>query len=140
MWIPSYIALVFAVDTGLRAVLSPRFKPRSMKRVFFMFCGLVLMLTLTMLPVWLRTWKDDQQLCSGELMMLVGGFADVGTAVLIAALLLTACLVAVIWINLAKQARIDIEGRMAASRELYFIAANMVQWVRIAIGGHLAYP
>lgn len=93
-----------------------------------------------MLPVWLRTWKDDRQVCSGELMMLVGGFASIGAVVLVAALLVTASLAAVICVNLSRQTRVDLEGRMSASRELYFIAALMLQWVCILIGRHLTSP
>jgi mannitol-specific phosphotransferase system IIBC component len=96
-----------------------------------MLGGVVILLAVTFVPAVLRAWtgNNDQPGCTGEFTMLVNNFADLAVGILGALVVFTTVLAMIVYINLATKTGIDLENRMAASRELCFTAACLVQWV-----------
>ncbi|KAL7274310.1 hypothetical protein RUND412_002803 [Rhizina undulata] len=128
LWIVPYIVLTFTFETTIRAVLLPRFKPRS---TYVLICCISACLILTILT-WIpsRTIAAGQMddVCTGQLMSYVDQFAG-ATLGLTSALLPTVMVMAlIIFLYLRKEVAIAREERISASRVIYFAGVSAVQW------------
>jgi hypothetical protein len=96
-----------------------------------MLCGVVVLLAVTFVPAVLGAWSenDEQPGCTGEFTVLVDNFAELAVGILGALVVFSTVLATTVYVNLATKTGVDLENRMAASWELYFIAACLVQWV-----------
>jgi hypothetical protein len=131
VWIPIYINLVFAADTAIRVTTRLQLEPRSWRGVAKMMAGAIVLLVLTSIPAGLRKWEAQDGVCTGDLMTLMAPFSAIGVVALSAMLLSTFFLTGIILWGLIRGTKIGMEQRIAFSRELFFILANVLQWVYI---------
>ena len=154
LWIPIYTTALFAADLAFDAIttatastasaasrLPPKLRERSAKRTVAVTVGGTLALVLaTWLPAQLRKLssaapaQDSNNYCSGDPIVLVAPFSDIGTGAISATLLVTAFLVLAAWRGLSSApAHQEGEGgkqqRTASGREFLLICAHVLQWV-----------
>lgn len=128
IWITPFITFVFLIECMVRAISTPRLKPRGDKTVPICFGFVFFMLILAWIPTRVMDVPEDE-FCNGQLMSYLNQFSAGGTALI--AILIPAMffLVLVILMHLFKDPEVSEKERTSASKTVYFSICTIVQWV-----------
>jgi hypothetical protein len=121
-----YITLAFGIETALRSFKQERFAPRGKWNTILCIAAVNLFLLATWIPT--IVWPMFNR-CFGSLIWFIMRY-DLLTLVLLIVLISSLLLLAaVISIQLMRNADVDLNERIAASRMVYYLLVTAVIYV-----------
>ncbi|KAI0396976.1 hypothetical protein F5Y17DRAFT_416702 [Xylariaceae sp. FL0594] len=123
IFIVSYIQVVFALETTVRALKGNRFPPRSKWTVTICLTIIILALLATGLVALLVRPPDS---CLASLFWFVARWAEVGFALLASILAILAGSGIVIYLKLRRSSTMEMEERVGSSRMIYYIMLAII--------------
>ncbi|KAJ4341336.1 hypothetical protein N0V95_007247 [Ascochyta clinopodiicola] len=123
-----YITLVFGIETAFRSFKQERFAPRGKWNTILCICTVVFFLLLTWIPT--IAWPMLNR-CFGSLIFFIMRYDLLTLVLLIVLVSLLLLLAAVISVQLMRNAEVDPNERIAASRMCYYLLLTALIYILV---------
>ncbi|RPA72840.1 hypothetical protein BJ508DRAFT_314358 [Ascobolus immersus RN42] len=130
IWITPFITLVFLMECMIRAISTPRLKPRGRYAVPVCFAVVFVLLIVVWAPT--RTMQtSEDEFCNGQLMSYLNQFSSGGIGLISIMLPVMGFLIMLICMHLFKDPEVSEKERTSASKTVYYSLCTIIQWVFI---------